>query len=470
MPKTSLQRVQDAVHGLMEFRGMEGIVIELLSTRELQRLRRIRQLGLAHLVYPAAEHSRFSHCLGAAYLAIQFGKQLHDETRDIWLSELVPSEYEIRDLATAALCHDLGHGPLSHAWEREIVGGEDYDFDAWFKAFGFDSGQRASLRGLKWHELVTQALLAWPDGELNQLLTLREENLVERIRRMLRGDYWLKYLPRLLSSDIDVDRGDFLLRDAHNCGVAYGKYDVKWLISTCTLGVNENERPVVGFDRRKAVRVVEQFLNSRRAMYDTVYTHRTIRCAEGMVGLFLRRLKDLAQTSGAPVVGEVFRPLMAQASGQAVSQTEILALDDHTVWALIGFLAGAPRMDETLRDIGGRLLTRDLFKRVSCDGQRALQFLAKPNGRDRVYDALRKYCRGDPKYYLVEEHVEFRMLAEKEPERAYLVDPDDSGRCAIPVRDPEVAVFGSNAGRSEFRLYTIADAVDAVGKLIRGPA
>jgi uncharacterized protein len=453
----------------MEFRGMEGIVIDLLRTSELQRLRRIRQLGLAHLVYPAAEHSRFSHCLGAAHLAIRFGKQLHEVTREFCPPELVPGEYEISDLAVAALCHDLGHGPLSHAWEREIVGGDAYDFDKWASAFGFGTDEKARLRSLKWHELVTQGLLAWPDGELHQTLALRDEHLVQRIRDMLLGNYWFGYLPRLLSSDIDVDRGDFLLRDAHNCGVAYGRYDVHWLVSSCTLGISEHNKPVVGFDRRKAVRVVEQFLNARRAMYETVYTHRTIRCAEGMVGLFLRRLKDVSRGEGPPVVEGVFRSLVKQASGEVVPQHEVLTLDDHTVWALIGYLANADRMDETLRDLGSRLVTRDLFKRIPCDGQTALHFLAREGGRERIYDVLRTYCRGDPKYYLVEDRVKFSMLSEHEPERAYFVDAGESSRRATPIRDRSVGLFSGADSRDEFRVFTIAEGVGAVAKLINGP-
>ena len=78
MPSSRFQRVQDSVHGLMEFRGMETLVIEVLRTPEIQRLRRIRQLGLAHLVFPGAEHSRLVHSLGAAYLAIRFGRHLQD--------------------------------------------------------------------------------------------------------------------------------------------------------------------------------------------------------------------------------------------------------------------------------------------------------------------------------------------------------------------------------------------------------
>ncbi|MEK7406905.1 MAG: HD domain-containing protein [Acidobacteriota bacterium] len=156
----------------MEFEGMETVVIDILRTRELQRLRRIRQMGLGHLVFPGAEHSRFAHSLGTAHLAIRFGRRVIEACRDFLVDELSPDKEAIRDFAVAALCHDLGHGPLSHAWEREIVG-EDYDFERWVARLGL-SGEKEGLRGAKWHELVGQGFLAWPDGELHRLLEQHE--------------------------------------------------------------------------------------------------------------------------------------------------------------------------------------------------------------------------------------------------------------------------------------------------------
>ncbi|MBI4822791.1 MAG: HD domain-containing protein [Nitrospirae bacterium] len=167
MPKNRI-RVQDSVHGLMEFYGVETVVINVLRTPELQRLRRIRQTGLGHLVFPGAEHSRLVHSLGASYLAIRFTKQLEHACRNLLTDLLCPNSSVIRDIAVAALCHDLGHGPLSHAWEREIVG-EDYDFDKWIYKLGLNESKKY-LEGAKWHELVGHAMLLWEDGQLHKLL------------------------------------------------------------------------------------------------------------------------------------------------------------------------------------------------------------------------------------------------------------------------------------------------------------
>jgi HD superfamily phosphohydrolase len=146
MSKGPIQRIQDSIHGLMEFRGMETLVVDVLRTPELQRLRRIRQLGLAHLVFPGAEHSRLVHSLGAAWLAVRFGRQLIDTTRGFLIDVLRPSPSSIRDFAVAALCHDLGHGPLSHAWEREVIG-DKYDFDKWAAKLGLNDNLQDSIEG-----------------------------------------------------------------------------------------------------------------------------------------------------------------------------------------------------------------------------------------------------------------------------------------------------------------------------------
>jgi len=241
-------------------------------------------------VFPAAEHSRLVHCIGAAHLAKRFVFRLEEATTDLLVDELRPDQEARRDVALGALCHDLGHGPLSHVWEREVVA--NFDRAAWTAALGLQD--EVLPQTLKWHELVGQGLLAWPDGELHQLLERQEEGTSRRIRNLLAGKHYLTYLPRVLASDVDVDRCDFLMRDAQQTGVAYGRYDLDWLISTATVGRREDGQLVVGFDRRKAPRVLEQLLVARRALYDTVYQHKTVRSAEGMIGLLLRRLRDVA--------------------------------------------------------------------------------------------------------------------------------------------------------------------------------
>jgi HD superfamily phosphohydrolase len=424
MPSHEVGRIQDAVHGLMEFAGLETAVLELLSARELQRLRRVRQLGLAHLVFPSAEHSRLAHAIGAAHLAVRFGRHLEEATRDTLTAGVRPDSEACRDLAIAALCHDLGHGPLSHAWEREVQ--MDFQRSAWVESLGLDQHDGA-LGELSWHELVTQGLLLWEGGDIHRMLEALEEGTSARIARMLRGDHYLSYLPRLLNSDIDVDRCDYVIRDAIHAGVAYGRYDLTWLISTAAIGCVE-ERLVVGFDSRKAPRVMEQFLVARRALYDTVYQHKTTRAAEVMVGLLLRRLRDMLASGEDPGLGERFEPYRRALAGEALKPEEILALDDYSLWVLIMHIAQRMDGDCTATDLAGRIVRRELFKEIRLDPADLNQALSV-QGMTRISDGLSAagVLSGEPRYYLGEDYLPFETLSRKEPQAAYLIEHSANG-------------------------------------------
>jgi len=443
---------------------MESVVIDVLRTPELQRLRRIRQLGLAHLVFPGAEHSRLTHVLGASWLAVRFGRQLIDSARDFLIQTLAPTTISVRDLAVAALCHDLGHGPLSHAFERMVI--EPFDFDAWTTKLGIPQEDRADLTGAKWHEVVTAGYLCWPEGQLHQLLEADESHFSDRIRLMLRGQYYPPYLPRLLASDIDVDRLDFVRRDTHQTGVAYGRYDLDWLISTCTIGKTDAGNLVVGFDARKAIRVIEQFLIARAALYDTVYHHKTVRSAEGMVGLFLKRLRDIVKsTSTAPPIqssSNLAEPYVRLLSGEALGQRELLHLDDFSLSVLIESAATAPGADETVRDLGQRILSRDLFKLVPADPRRVGEFLRRQDAYPRLHAAIQPFCRGRAEYYLVVDETKLRMLSDEPEQMVYVID---EGRHATPIKDHEM--FREYWKPQEgLRVFTLADAVGAVKALV----
>ena len=231
---------------------------------------------------------------------------------------------------------------------------------------------------------VGQGLLGWPDGQLHRLLELHEEGRARRIQLLFRGDYYFPYLPRLLSSDVDVDRADFIMRDTHNTGVAYGRFDLNWLISTCSLGRLEGSGDwAVAFDARKAVRVIEQFLIARQALYDTVYHHKTVRCIEGMVGSLLRRLKDLISTGAAPPASQIVEPTIRVMRGEALSPHECLALDDFAVFVLIDMVADGSFKDDTAQDLARRIRTRDLFKMVPLRSHVVADYLSGPEALDR---------------------------------------------------------------------------------------
>ncbi len=440
---------------------MESSVVEVLRTPEVQRLRRIRQVGLALLVFPGAEHSRLVHSVGAAHLAIRFARQLEESCRDFLVEALLPDEAARRDFAVAALCHDLGHGPLSHVWEREVIG-ENFDRRRWIEALHV-TGAPSALARLEWHELVAQAFLSWEEGQLHRLLEQQEEGFSERIRSFLLGGYFIPYLPRLLSSDVDVDRADYIKRDTHQTGVAYGRYDLDWLVSTCTTGTTLDNELVVGFDARKSVRVIEQFLIARRALHDTVYYHKTVRCAEGMVGLLLRRLKEVAGDLAAMPLAEFVRPVVRLVAGEIATPRELLSLDDFALWTLIQMLSEAQQVDETVRDLARRIVSRDLFKIVRAPSDKVNAFLRREGGYEEIYETIKPYCPGAPEYYLVVDTPRFSMLSSRPEKYAYLVYED---RTARPVRDhPRLRSYWGEPEEG-VRVFTLSEAVASVKSLV----
>jgi HD superfamily phosphohydrolase len=462
--RTRIQRVQDCVHGLMEFQGMETSVVEVLRSPELQRLRRIRQLGLAHFVFPGAEHSRLVHSLGAAHLAIRFTRQLHEASKGFLIPFLSPDQTSIRDCALAALCHDLGHGPLSHVWERVVVG-EDFKREEWMLSLGLTPDPL--LEKMKWHELVGQALLAWPDGYLHKLLEQQEEGTSNRVRHLLLKHYYLPYLPGLLTGDIDVDRCDFILRDAHQTGVAYGRFDLAWLISTASIGVTKASELVVGFDLRKSPRVIEQFLIARRALYETVYHHKTVRSAEGMIGLLLKRFKYVVRESGW-FLGDtpLFEPFRKITLGEALRPEDILGLDDYLLWNLIDQLAKQKTVDLTIADLAQRIMSRDLFKLVPVSSREVQEFIEQPDAYGRIHAELKQFVPGQADFYVNVDYPTFSMFSALLSERAYFVDLNKDDRSATQIQDhPEFRVHWREEGRS-VRLFVPREAVAAIAKLI----
>lgn len=459
-----MKRVQDPVHGLMEFRGMESFAIDALQTPELQRLRRVRQLGLARLVFPGAEHSRFVHGLGAAHLAGRFAESLIVDSRDHLPRSLQPDETIVRDLVIAALCHDLGHGPLSHAWEQNIIGDLDRDKrERWTESLGL--GERSWLGSIRqWHELVTQALLLTP-GPLNDLLERVEKGTSERVAAILGGRFYLPYLTRLLQSDVDVDRCDFILRDAYQTGVAYGRYDLNWLVSTITVGIDPaSEAPVLGFDLAKAPRVVEQLLIARRALYDTVYHHRGVRSAEGMVGLLLRLSHELAAAEPAflsEIVG--FDVLVRAIAGEPLTTVELMELDDDSLWVLIGRLRKYAR-NEVARELAGRVLDRNLFKPVPIRPERLDQLTTEdyPGMMAKVDRVLSGLGYDHPEWFRFVDHAYFAFFHGKDGEGSWFVDTSALQRPAEPVTAHPAFIHHPRESRVLRTLFVPREAVSRV--------
>ncbi|HEY4130310.1 MAG TPA: HD domain-containing protein, partial [Gemmatimonadaceae bacterium] len=227
---------------------LDPLSFELIDTPAFQRLRYVRQLGLAFLVYPGATHSRFEHALGAYHLARRT-LNLFEELADY---DAVGRD-ECAIIRVAALLHDIGHYPFSHALE-EI--------------------------GAMHHEEVARPLIT--DGEVANVL--RRElgaDAPEKVMALIRGES-ASPLQGLISGSIDLDKLDYLRRDAFMCGVSYGEIDVDRLINALTLVRDpESGQPSVGMVE-KGLSALESLLFAKYQMYRNVYWHHAVRSATAM--------------------------------------------------------------------------------------------------------------------------------------------------------------------------------------------
>src|SRR4029079_17121690 len=263
--------LRDPIHGLVAFEsGEDAIVTRLLGTREVQRLRRIRQRGLTSLAFPGAEHTRFSHAIGAAHVMRLFLARLRQVDGDLPFWQRVTSE-RARDAIAAAFLHDVGHGPLSHLFEPALPGAPS-------------------------HETWTERILLDPSSDVHRVLVADDPYLPQRVAELVAGKHPLPYLARAVSGTFDVDRCDYLLRDAHATGVRYGDFDLPWFLRSLRFsqepaapGAQPSPSPVLAIDGIKGLSAIEAFLLARLFMFQQVYFHKSARAAECMIRAILRR-------------------------------------------------------------------------------------------------------------------------------------------------------------------------------------
>ncbi|MEM2944619.1 MAG: HD domain-containing protein [Methanomassiliicoccales archaeon] len=230
MPLEFEKFIRDPLYG---FIGLTKKEIELLETRAVQRLRRIKQLGNTHLVYPSACHTRFEHSLGVLHVATRMAKavQLDDE--------------EIEIVRYAGILHDVGHGPLSHNFESVIRAATD--------GKGVD------------HETITRKIIT-EDGEINSVLGDRVESVLSLF------DENTETAARcIISSNIDADRLDYLMRDSYHIGVAYGIFDIERILHTLSKEDFRDKSYIVV--SKKGMDALEGFLLARHLMHTQVYNH-----------------------------------------------------------------------------------------------------------------------------------------------------------------------------------------------------
>ena len=247
--KASSKIINDPLYGFISLQG--GIILNLIEHPYFQRLRRISQLGLTSLVYPGALHTRFHHAIGAMHLMQKAINVLRSKGHEI-------SNEEAEGAKIAILLHDIGHGPYSHSLEHSIVNNISHE----------------ELSLFYMHKL---------NNEFNGKLDLAIQ--------IFKDEYSKSYLHQLVSSQLDMDRMDYLNRDSFYSGVQEGVVGVERIINMLDV---VNDKLVV---ESKGIYSVEKFLIARRLMYWQVYFHKTVVSAEQMLIKVLQRAKELSQNN-----------------------------------------------------------------------------------------------------------------------------------------------------------------------------
>ena len=318
VPRNKLKILNDPIYGFITIPN--ELIFDIIEHKYFQRLRRISQMGLSYLVYPGAHHTRFLHALGCMHLMQKAVEVLGRKGVEI-------SSEEEEALYVAILLHDVGHGPFSHAMENSIVEGVSHE----------------GISSRFMHEMNRDFA-----GKLDLAIAI------------FNGEYPRKFLCQLISSQLDMDRLDYLKRDSFYTGVVEGNINSERLISM--LNVMNDELMV----EEKGIYSVEEFLLARRLMYWQVYLHKTGVAAEQLLIRVLKRVKELFQTGHRPFAGTALTYFLETKVTQEQFDLETLEtfarLDDSDI--LAAMKEWVYEEDFVLRNLCQMIVNRDLLKVV----------------------------------------------------------------------------------------------------------
>lgn len=324
------------------------VIYDLINTKEFQRLRRIKQLGTSGYTFHGGEHSRFSHCLGAYEIARRITKIFDEKYLQTW------DNHESLLVMVTALLHDVGHGAYSHSFERL------FDTD---------------------HEEITRQIITSPETEINRVLTQVSPDFPEKVASVINHTYPNKQVVQLISSQIDVDRMDYLLRDSFYTGASYGQFDLTRILRVI--------RPVengIAF-QRNGMHAVEDYVVSRYQMYMQVYFHPASRAMEVLLQNLLKRAKFLYEDQKD--FFKLTSPNLLPFFEKRFSLQDYLALDDGVMNTYFQSWMTSP--DTILSDLAQRYVNRKVFK--------SMIFSEKNEKHLDVLRQLVKQVGFEPDYY-----------------------------------------------------------------------
>lgn len=314
--QTKLKIFNDPIYGFITIPNEQ--VFKIIAHPYFQRLRRISQMGMSYLVYPGAHHTRFHHALGGLHLMQKAVDMLRIKGVEI-------SNEEEEGLYVAILMHDIGHGPFSHAMEHSIVEGVS-------------------------HESISLLIMEEMNKEFNQSLTLGIE--------IFKGTYHRKFMNQLVSSQLDMDRLDYLKRDSFYTGVPEGNINSERIITM--LNVVGGQLVV----EEKGIYSVEKFLVARRLMYWQVYLHKTGVAAEQLLIRVLKRAKELIESGQklecSPAFSYFLHNKVSEENFDATVLKTFSRLDDYDIISAMKNWIDHP--DFVLSNLCEMLLNRNLLK------------------------------------------------------------------------------------------------------------
>jgi HD superfamily phosphohydrolase len=311
-----LKIFNDPIYGFITIPN--SLIFDIIQHKYFQRLRRISQMGLSYLVYPGAHHTRFHHALGSMHL-------MQKAINVLRFKGVAISEDEENGLLIAILLHDIGHGPFSHAMEHSIVN----DIS---------------------HEEISLRFMEELNKEFNGSLTLAIS--------IFKGEYTRLFMCQLISSQLDMDRADYLKRDSFYTGVAEGNINSERLITM--LNVIDDKLVI----EEKGIYSIEKFLVARRFMYWQVYLHKTGLVAEQLLTRILKRAKELVNSGENLNCSEALLYFLNSERGGAHFTSEALSvfskLDDYDV--VSAMKAWQNHNDFVLSNLCEMIINRDLLK------------------------------------------------------------------------------------------------------------
>ena len=375
---------RDPIHNVINLdtgdEATNDLIIALIGSKEFQRLRFIKQLGFAYFAYPSATHSRLEHSLGVAFLAKRFIKKILslEEKMIVGSSKSAHRDKFVaffdgikksKDLTIiAALLHDIGHGPLSHATK--------YLTPFYHK---------------EWAEEIIMG-----NTEVNELLVKFDKQCPQIIVDILKNKNIGSYpASKLISGQIDIDKIDYLLRDSHMTGSKYGEFDLEWLLSVLTVGIKD-DKVEIGLELGKGLNFAEDFVMSRIYMFRNVYLHRTNLLAQNMLKLIFERIRELSISRVSKFFPNDHLKNVIFSRGQTLTMLldDYLAISDIDLFYFLKTLQKSD--DEILSGLSEGIMNRRLFKEVDAGGWEEIEAFV---GRRKAAVS---------KYYMTKLNVEAR--------------------------------------------------------------